>query len=575
MLDFLQRDVARRCAEEGFDAETDPQLQKLLKGISPSSELFSLSEIVDDYQHLFGARGPVHLEKKLMEAFPVADFVALGLIRYYPRMYRGLPRLYTRESPSVGQIKRNFTHLPTLKKQAVSRALFSLYSKFPAKGKVSLFTYVMNDGLGDYAAAADAVRILKGRFPELEIHLIALVPSKTTLPAEGAWTIPYEGECPISLIAPEMLALLRSSDLIIQMPTYYPHTAELLTALQKIDAPNPVPKMELVGEYGFVESSWFHPKSGGYSMGLHFLEKGILIRKLKQAQWSDIKNEQLRMWLNPDNHFYLAYLATPMGGAIYLHALLKSLENDPRDIDLCVPDLGWLIQFVERQTQLNRPILEWELGVSSIEVEFNGLKSSISLAPSGKKVRLFCPGQLAQSDFQALLTLSGNFVAVRGNQSLTEAISIGKSFFYDGQSHARCFMKDLVALAENRISDHPTTLACIRGMNQSFLSNQPIEGETWVDETFFQEREEWTSTALSIGLALQDPDVAVGFKKLGQIVAAEFSANTFLCHLVQRDLCHRSHPHIEKQEAKELSLFTSDSQTFSQLILNLARALKE
>lgn len=528
-----------------------------------TSEVRSLPEIFDDYQHLFGG-STVHLEKLLLESLPQKDFVNLGLARYYPRMYRGLPRLYNRNQPAQSQIKRNFKDLAALKKQAVSRALFSLYAKVPPKGKITLFTWVMNDGLGDFFATYHVMRMLKNRFPELDVQFVALVPAEMKLSIEGVCAIPYEGDC--STLPEEAMALLRNADLILQMPTFYPHTAELMKAVGSV-------KMELIGEYGYGESSWFHPKSGAYSMGLHFLEKGILIRKPRQATWDDVQNEYLKQWRNSDHHFYLAYLSTPIGGAIYLHALLKSLENDSQGIDLCVPDLGWFIQYIEKQNKAKRAALEWDLGIESMEVCFDDTIHTIPVSPKGKRLRILCPGQISPTDFQALLTLSGDFVAVRGNQSLTEALSLGKPFFYDGRDHARYLMKDLIALAENRIGDHPSALACIRGMNQSFLYNLPIQEEQWVDETFFQELTDWTSIALGIGLALQDPEVALGFKKLSQIVSAEFSANSFICHLVQRALCHHHHPEIKKVEEEQLALFLSGARTFSELVQNLSQVL--
>jgi hypothetical protein len=304
-------------------------------------------------------------------------------------------------------------------------------------------------------------------------------------------------------------------------------------------------------------------------MGLHFLEKGILIRKLKQASWGEVKNEMLLRWRSPENHFYLAYLSSPMGGAIYLHALLKGLENDERGIDLCVPDLGWFIEWVERQRQKGKSILEWELGVGSFEVVFQDRLYAIAVGQPGKKgkrVRLICPGTLDPADFQRLLLLSGPFVAVRSNQTVTEAISAGKPFFYDGREHARYFFQDLVALAENRIASHPSALDCIRGMHEAFLYGLPAQEGEWVDETFFQEIGEWPEIALKIGFALQDLDVVEGFQKLSQIVSSEYSANHFLCHLVQRALCHAEHPEMAIFEEEEVSRFISGSQTFTPLI---------
>jgi hypothetical protein len=326
------------------------------------------------------------------------------------------------------------------------------------------------------------------------------------------------------------------------------------------------PKIESVGEYGFLESNWFHPKSGNYSLGLHFLEKGVLSRKPCQADWSDVKNEQIQRLRLPENRFYLAYLASPIGGAIYLHSLLKSLENDLSGIDLCVPDIGWFVQYSEKQNKMGRPLLEWDLGIQSIEIYFHEQYCSIDVAPVGKKLRLICPGHITSSDFRALLALSGEWVAVRGNQSFSEAISQGKTFFYDGREHARYFIKDLAALAENRIGGYHGALNCIRGMAQGFVYNLPVDEADWVEETFFQDLEEWTSIALNLGLALQDPETVHGFKELDRIITEEFSANQFLCHLVQRGLCHRQHPEIERFESEQTTQFTSQSLGFAELI---------
>lgn len=573
LLDFLLENCKKQIDQDGVDPTADPQLQSLLKDLSPLSTdgPLPLDEIIENYQHLFGSKGPVHIEKTLSEAFPAKDFIELGLSRYYPRIYRGLPRLYYRDQPSQSHIKRNFTHLPSLKKQALSKVLFSLYSKCSAKGKVTLFTWVINDGLGDFVAATEVLRLLKGRLPELDIRFVALVQEKAvahlTLP-ENSVVIPYEKECPFSVITSEALDLLRSSDLVLQIPTHYPFTDELKKALGSTT------KMESVGEYGFLESNWFDPKSGNYSLGLHFLEKGVLIRKPCMASWEDVQNEQIHKWRCPENHFYLAYLTSPIGGAIYLHSLLKSLENDPSGIDLCVPDLNWFLQFFEKQKKAGRPLIEWDMGVSAVEICYQEHTYSVELASQGKKLRLICPGLITQSDFRALLALSGEWVAIRGNQSFSEAVSQGKTFFYDGREHARFFLKDLAALAENRIADHPGTLNCIRGINQGFVYNLPVEEAEWVEETFFQELEDWTSIALNMGMALQDPDTIVGYKKLNRIIAEEFSAGPFLCQLVQRALCHLRHPEIEVFEAEQTAKFVTQSQTFAGLIQSLKERIE-
>lgn len=525
---------------------------------------------------LLRSRDPIPIEKLLMESIPQKSFQELGLLRTYPKIYRGLPRLYHRDNPSSSHIKRNFSHLPSLKKQVVLKAICSLYSKLPVQGKVTLFTWAIGDGLGDYAAAVSAMQILRSRLPQVEFSFIGLIPrpfASLVHPPQRSEIIYYEGECPLSLLTPQALAALRQSDLILQLPTFYPHTQELIETLQAMPSDLPFPKIEAIGEYGFVESSWFHPKSGAISLGLHFLEKGILVSKPHSSTWDDVQNSWLLAKRDANHKFYLAYLSSPIGGAIYLHALLKSLENDLCDVDLCVPDLSWFIQFVEKQSKAGRALLEWDLGVESIEVHFGEKIHFIPLAASGKKVRLLCPGQLSPRDFRALLNLSDGMVAVREDQSFSEAISQNKPFFYDGREHARYFLKDLCAIAENRIQNYPGTLTCIRAIGQAFLYNLPVQEGDWVEETFFQPLEEWTAIALGMGLALQEEGTFEGYQKFNQILVDEYPANGFLAHLVQRALWHQKYPQIGKREAQELELFASAGQTFSQMIQSLLELL--
>lgn len=566
------------------------QQESLAKALAPTStdEKMPLAEIIENFEHLFKGKGAIQLEKLLMESFSPKEFEELGLSRYFPKMNRGLPRLYHRSHPSTSHIKKHFSNLPTLRTLAFDKAIFSLYgqTRVERKFSVSVFTWVINENLGDYTAACEACRILKERFPQAELHLIALADASAVLPPfSGAEVciVPYSSEIGSNLFPREILERFRSSDLILQLPSYYPFTKELMEAVERVDSNLPVPKMELLGNYGFLESSWFHPKTGHRSMGLHFLEKGILVHKAPMATFAEIENIALLTDLfgteapgpaeieqySQTNQFYLAYLATPVGGAVYLHALLKSLEHDARTVDVCTPDLGWFIQYAEMQNSQGKPILDKSLGVASIEVLWQGQSYTASTGVEGKKLRLFSPGGISQRDFRTLVSLSGEFVGVRGDQSFSEAVSCNRVFFYDGREHVRYFMKDLAALAENRIAAHRTALACMRGMGKTLLHNLPPQEGDWVDETVFQEKEEWLEIAFQIGASLQDPDAVAGFKKLNRIIAEEYACNEFLCHLVQRALCHRQNPLLAMEEAELLSAFGSTGISFSTLVFEL------
>lgn len=559
LLQLMLRQSESHIEDRGIDPTSEP-IKDLFKKLS-LKETLPLPDIIEKYQDLLHmGGGSIHTEKSLLEAFPAKDFMELGLSRYYPRVYRGLPRVYLRDHASQSHIKKNFTHLASVKKQALSKSLFSLYSSIPVSGKVTIFTWVMNDGMGDFVAATEVMRLIKSRLVDVDLQLVALVHEKMLHAMhfpQNTLVIPYRETYP--QISQEMLKALKESDLIVQLPTYYPLTDELKNQL-------PSTRWEMVGEYGFIESSWFHPKSDNHCLGLHFLEKGILTRKSCEASWQNVQNEKLKKWRRPENRFYLAYLATPIGGAIYLHSLLKSLENDETNIDICVPDLGWFITFAEKQKKAGRSLLEWEMGIASIEIYFEDKFCSIDVAPKGKTVRLLCPGVISQSDFRALLALSEEWVAIRGDQSFSEAVSQGKAFFYDGREHARYFIKDFAAIAENRISSFPSTLECIRGMSQGFLYHVGLQEGDWVDETYFQDLEDWRAIALKIGLALQDPEALAGFKKFDRIIVDEFSANSFLTHLIQRGLFLHKHPYVAELENDHIEKFIKNEITFKELI---------
>jgi len=529
------------------------------------------------------------VERKLIDAFSSEK------LDFDFRIYRGLPRLHHVADPSKWKIKKHFSDLSSLKRLIAEKAVLRLYGQCEVEkdSKISLFTWVIGDGFGDYIAAVEAAQLLRGRFPHLDIQMIVLIPERLSsrllsLP-EGCLLLPYETDLPPDRIPHQTLVEMRISDLILFLPTFYPHTSALIDLLKKMSDLLPMPKIELIGEYGFIESSWFHPQSGNHSMGLHFLETGILVRKVCKASFAEVKNERLLQWLfqtdrpTPnqigqylsENRFYLAYLTSETGGAVYLHALLKSLECDPKGIDLCVPDLGWFVQHAETQNRLGAPVLEGDFSVARLEVWFEEKVHATDLRPQGKTMRIFCPGSLSQDDFRKLLFLSGEFVAVRGDQSFSEAVSANKVFFYDGREHARYFVKDLVALAENRISSHRGALAVFRAMGKTFLHHLPDSEGEWVDETHFQEKGDWVQIALEMGEALQDPGIIGGFKQFNQMLIQEFSFNESLCHWVQKALHFKKYPEAQLLEQEQLILFSSHFQSFEKTFdaLNLSLGL--
>ena len=549
LFSYLLKDIEKRIQEEELGNEKEfVEYKTHLQEALSSKANYSFVEILENYQRLFSEKKSGILEKRIFDSLNIKDF--------HLKFSRGLPRLYKKDAPTQSYVKTEFSHIPTLKKLELERFSLPLCEDIPIppNTKICLFTYMLSDGWGDLIASQEMKRILKKRFPNLTIQTIVCIPTRFSLRQcnldKDTIIIPYKNQCPLSIFPKKALKALQDSSLILSAPTFYPYTEDLKKKLQPKKKNEKAPRMLCIGQYGFLESEWFHPKSGNYSMGLHFLEKGILTRKyVGKADFLSLENRSLLYSLfrttTPktihkekylsSNKLYLAYLVSPIGGAIYLHALLQSQIREDKTIDICTPDIRWLVEYIQMQKKGNRPLLEGNFHVREIEIHFQGKIHRHPIAKEGKKVRILCPKNLSDGDFRLLVHLSEEFIGIRGDQSFSEAVSVNRVFFYDGAPHARYFIKDLLALAENRLSDNKSAISLFRAMGKAFLYNTSDEPSEWVEETYFQEKEPWLEIAKEIATALETPATVEGFKKFNQIVTSEYSFNKTLCHLVQRE----------------------------------------
>jgi hypothetical protein len=581
LLFFLQDDLIRKKNEEGWDDSSDQEFSAYGDSVSKAiraQEPKPLYEIIEQYQHLFGERGPSHLEQKILQAFPDSEMISLNLKPL--RIYRGLPRLYRKNQPQFSKLKPHFSYLPSLKRSAAIKPLLSLYQHVPvpADARMAIVCRVLPDGLGDYYAGREAATLIKQAFPRLDVHFFVI--SEQELPSmQDLYAERWEG-------SESQLRLLQECDLVLQIPTACPQIDEIKA---KMD-PSAGPKWECVGEYGFVETEAFHPQSQAHSMGLHFLERGILTRLVdSHISIHEMESESMVQWLfenqRPDqeavacyltkSRFFLAYLFSSPGIYVYLHALLKSLENDDKNIDICVPDFLKIITYFDQRLQAQLDPIEKRYGVARIVLCIDSQSAVMNLAPAGKTLRILCPRKLHSSDFQRLLSFSEEFVACRGDQSFSEAVSCNKGFFYEPRDHSRFFLKDLIAVAQNRIPSYSTTIDVLRLSMKILEHNSPLEEGEWIDEIAVQQQEKMDliQIAEAIGQCLQDSKTFAGFKKLNRILFEEFSCNAFLVQLVQRSICHRRNPKIDDLEEKEIGRFIAGQQSFSLVVEHLNEAL--
>jgi hypothetical protein len=412
-----------------------------------------------------------------------------------------------------------------------------------------IFTWMMEDGLGDSTAQLEAARILHAKFPDLKITLLLLAPESKTFPGSPfpRHILYSTGKGSISL-PPKIQNILSSASLILQLPTFYPHTKTLFQTF--------LARQELLGECGLIDRGWFHPKTGNRCLGLHFLEKGIFI---KPVAASPIQDKRLSQLLSQKvGRFNLNYTKSRRGNLLYFHALLKALANHPEPITVAFSNQQILIELLQNELL---PVLRRNK-IAKVRFYFLQFVSEIAIQEKGKELTLIHIETISQQDFHSLIVKSDDLVGCTGDGSLTETIAAQKPFFYDPPYHKRPFLKDLIAIAEHELKAYP---AFIEFLRFSLTPADPrLEDDLagWLSEEHFEKKSD-EDVGEKLGSLMQSRDLRDGTVALSQILANKYNANGTLCHLVQRALLLKNHPDDERKEEKALQNFLQGSGTLS------------
>lgn len=500
------------------------------------------------------------LEKQLLELFPQDLFEKLKLpSSTHLNIYQGLPRYSEPNYPKHLFVKQEFSDLSILKKYCVNKALLSTYSnlEFHLTHSLTLFTYVVPGGLGDYFAQQLLKKILREKFPFLKISTITLI--HKTAPLQGIENssedhfiyFSSKEELQAHLFPKELLELLRNSSLIIQIPTFFPYWSHLITTLKTKPSFLPFPKTETIGEYGFINSKDFYPTTDAKCLGLHFLEYGLLLEKLPQkVSFENIKI--LPLLLNHTSledykhstHFYFAYLCTDYGHRLYLYTLLLYLSKDQKNIDLCSPDIGLFLKAIETSKQV-----PMDAGIKEIQIYYKNHYSAITIQETGKILRLIHTGYLEHKEFKLYLTLSEEPVGIRGNLSLSEVISLNKSYFYDLLEHNTILYYGLIAMAR---AHAPNALKLL--------------------ELYEKDKDPLDVSYLGAEL-MQRTNALEELKQLNELIKEKHLANIHLENMVIRNLIHYEKSSLEKQESSLLKDFLNETISFQLLITELRKKI--
>lgn len=498
------------------------------------------------------------LENQLIELFPKDLFKKLQLpLSTSLTIYQGLPRYSKPSYPRHVFVKQEFSDLSVLKKRCIDKALLSVYNQRPLYNahSITLFTYVVPGGLGDYFANQFLKKTLKKKFPFLKISTICLIhktaPLKGIEETQDDHLIYFSSQEDLQphFFTKALLKLLRNSSMIVQIPTFYPYWDLLLTTLKSIPSSLSFPKMETIGEYGFINSKDFYPTTNARCLGLHFLEYGLLLEDFKtNSHLTMLPKDTLKLLLKEktlhgyksSTHFYFAYLCTDYGHYLYLYSLLLYLAKDKENIDLCTPDIGLFLKAIDKNISLFQ-----EAHIKEIQIYYKDKCSCLTIQETGKTLRLIHTGHLNHEQFKLYLALSEEPVGIRGNLSLSEIISLNKTYFYDLLEHNIILYYGLIAMARTHTPDALKLLE------------------------LYEQKEDPLKAAYKCAALMQDTPAFQELKLLNEKIYQEHSAGVHLENIVSRSLNHYENSSLENQESSLVKAFINNKLSFEDLIIKL------
>lgn len=459
---------------------------------------------------------------RIRELWPVEKFQELGLPLYVlPKKHGVLPE---------GQ---RFDDFASVAKAWMENALLFSYRDvtLPSGSSLILFTWVMPDGLGDWSAAHAAASVLKKAMPDLSIELVTLVETseKKVLhhPDLPCHILSYTKDQP-AYFPPSLIKKMANASLILQLPTFYPHFQSLIKEIEKANF-GPMPTFATVGEYGFSNSEWFHPKSGNLCMGIHPLERGLLLH-------TSVSPVDILPLSSP---FYFAYLITERGYAIYLHALLKYKLKDESPIKLIICNPLPLLLALKNENFS-------QYGVKEVIIQDGLERTRIDLNEEGKELFIEIKHGLSSTDVQKLYLSSENFVGCRGDRSFSEIVLFEKFFFYDAVSHARPTLHDLYDISTFYFLAYPSLHQYIK--------------------CFLDQKTPPAILGGIIGDLLSDPSLYFGMQKLLSFLKNECLFNPTLVNLVKAKIQEHFHPLLKRSEETLFKEFLSGAHSLDEII---------
>ncbi len=514
--------------------------------------LFGLLDLALEYQITDLAASCIsfinlHMTPGTQEGYPVFDRTNSALPDDLPmhHAFQAVRQLRAVSQPETGMFQREKQE--KIKENLFLEATAHHYEKLALnlKNKTLIMTGMMHsDGVGDYYHITAAAEQIKKDFPDVKIKILVFTIAKE--PPKGLKILDsslFETQiCHYSPVPQHLTDALTSADFVLEMSQETPSIKPLCKGLQE--------RYRFIGEYGLS-----HP-----AMGVAKEDMGIFIKDVpKTTSLLDVKNPDLRKVLfgkqdpTPEdlvaylkNHEpYVAYLKS---GSLYQMAFLYTIiayqdTSAKSSIDVFIPNVPL--------DALDRDFLRAH-GIATIKViDKDGEKVDV-ISEKGKELRLINLFPFDQTDFQTLFTQTNPLVGCTGDHSLSEALSYGRSAFYEIRPVKTTFWNEMIELA-GFVGSEPHYLKQyfieLKNMYSPHQERMIYSSNKELSNFFKQLQPTLVANSVKIAEILRKPEFASEMEQFTTLMRSQFNFNKTLKAIASRQFALSQYPELQTFEA--------------------------
>lgn len=516
-------------------------LLKLMKKFEKKQDAKTLETIIQKFYSLNKEKDSLNVESDLLKFFLSKE---LKRVKTMPKVYRGLPRLFCKKKPAISKIDPLFTDLFSLKEKCLEKTLFTLYAGVKIKEKVEVVCLYEN--AEEKFFFQSLFQCLKKKCSFIRFSLTPCLKKSSSL---DALVIKKDKKVSLRNSCPELIDQVRSADLVIGHFPKNPAIDQLLEKSKKKAATN----YHVISGYGELTNNF---STSDISLGLYFLEKGIL--RLDKSEKKTASNYLCAHTKVEESFFYIKFLLE----------LTKQDRNEIKVVFLLKEPLD--LVYEESSAFLE----DKKLGKIALEIDHEVVKEKKGDF-FGKTLVLSYLSKKTYEEKEDLFARSLEPIGVASDISFSYVTSYQKAFFLCQFDQKSTLLRDLLALARNKLTGYPKAIVYLETLYALQLHFLEKGQQEFVSEEYFHSQNLDSIEDLSKRLKylILNREVIIGLKVLSTIVCEEFSANLSMVGLFKRAYLHKKHPELKYMEEATVGKYLIGESTFLEMVKSISTLL--